>query len=1273
VTQSVIAPGGARRAVPVRDFASKLRITAALLGCTSQKDFCARFYQVNPGTTFDLDRSYKWMQGRAQPRSARVYEDWAALLGTSSPIAQLQSCTVDEFLDLVCDLHKVSRDALVARAGLGPAPGPQAAEPEPQDALPGRHLAGVYACYSHAWSPYFEGRLIRGTLAIEETEGASPAMLATYAESVALGRVEVRGQVTVSGRWVHIDLARPVQFRLAMNLFLPGPLASVLAGVMSGTSWVDTDPQPAATRIVMVRIPGATAAALDASNRYLDPAAEPLSGELAALGLPIAEPAELDALLAGFLAAHRPSGYLKVGADEYSRLAQAIDRLMLQHEAAQAPPVGPRAAAPARVVLREGDSATVAAAPVARAPPSPERDGRMAASLAPAGRGPKLARLQGALGEALGGERRAVLVTGEPGIGKSTLLDAFLTPLAAQADLWVARGQCPRQQGPGEPYLPVLEAFGSLCRVAGAEPVRAALKRYAPMWLAQLPALMGEAELDALQKRVAGMAPERMLRQMAEAVEALTTEHRALVLGLDDLQWSDHATLELIDMLVRRQLPARLLIVGAYRSAEVIAPDHPLLVLKQDLQLRGHCEEIALEPLSEAAVAVYFSARFAASGGTLEPSLDVLPHLVHARTGGHPLFMAAVADDLVRRGLIVQRQGHWAAAAPVQEVELPAGVQQLIGQEIERLDPAQQRMLEAASVAGLEFSAPAVAAALDADHEAIEAWGTDLVRRQRFLRPAGVDEWPDGTIAARFAFRHDLYREAVARRLGDGRRRALHLRLGNWLERAHGGRAREIAATLAVHFEEGRDHLRAARYRQYASEQALRRHAPREAIEHARRGLALIQGAPASAERARRELLLHQTLAVVLITAKSFAAPELAEVYTRAGELCNEVDDPETLVPVLCGWWNLAVNQGDLDRASAVADQLLALAERRREPVPLLQAHVVAAQTRFFIGDPVAAVRHVEDGLGLYDVEHHHQLTDVYGEDPGVVGHMLAGMAKGIAGCPDQACRHGDDGLRLSRELGYPFGIAQALSARTVIDQHCGDVDRVRERAEALIRLCREAEIALWLGSGRVLRGWALARQGRVGPGLAQLRRGLGAWRATGTAHHMVPYFLALLADALAQDGASEAALGALAEARAVAETTGERWYEAELHRLTGVVALQKGAAGEAEAAFQRAREIALRQQARSLELRAATSLARLWAAQGERRRARQLLAPVYDGFTEGFDTADLTAANALLDQLAARGPSLVWDAAGGGAGSPPTGRPADGPTSDRSGRRARS
>lgn len=843
----------------------------------------------------------------------------------------------------------------------------------------------------------------------------------------------------------------------------------------------------------------------------------------------------------------------------------------------------------------------------------------------------ELTRLHRALAEAQGGGRRMVLVTGVPGIGKSALLEVFLAALAERSDLWLARGQCLPQVGPGEPYLPVLEALGALCREPGAAPVQAALGRYAPIWLMQLPTLLSEAELDALQRRVEGMAPERMLRQLAEAVEALSAE-RGLVLCFDDLQWSDRATLELIDALARRQGKARLLIVGAYRSTELVGADHPLLALKQDLLLRGHCAELALEPLSGAAVAAYCAGRF----GIDEASMRALPRLVKERSSGHPLFMTAIMDDLVDRGVILHRDGRWSATEPTRELAVPASVREFITSELERLEPDRQRLLEAASVAGPEFSSAALTAALAAEgaEEEIEAWGMDLARRQRFLRPAAGGAARNGAVAARFAFRHDLYREVVYARLAPGRRRTLHRRIGEWREQAYGERAKEIAATLAVHFEEAGDWLRAARYRRHASEQALRRHAPREAAGHARRGVTSIERAPPGQAQIREELLLQQALAAAVSTAEGFAVPELSRVYARASELCDELGDLDSSVSVLCGIWSLALNRGDCRRALDVADQLLSLGQQRREPVASLRACDAAAETRFFMGEPAAAVRHCERGLELYDVQHHHHLADAYGEDPGVLCHLVAGLARWMLGYPDRARRHVDDGQRLSRELGYPYVVAPALLGGAIVHQHCGDVDRAQEHTEALIRLCREKQIGPWLGSARILRGWTLVQQGRARPGLARLRRGIDRWRVTGALHHR-PYFLALLTEALVKDGATEAAWSAVNEARVIAENTGERWYAAELHRLTGELAWSEGDVAAAEVWFRGALEIARRQDAKSWELRAATSLARLWRDAGRRDDAGHLLAPVYAWFTEGFETADLIAAKEMLGELA--------------------------------------
>ena len=327
----------------VRDFGLKLRITAAVLGCASQKDLCARFHEVNPATIFELDRSYKWMQGRALPRSVWLYEDWAALLGTGRPLAWLQSCTEDEFLELLCGHFAVSREALLARAGVVTGP--------PADEVPAdraheariewpryRHLVGTYAWYANSLSSCLQGKIIRASLVIEAAEGR-PGLVATcpliswrrFGGPMSLGRVQLSCPVRVVNRSIFLDLIDAgEEFRLSMCLFVPGAMASVLAGVMSGASLLDADPEPAATRIVLIRVPGAMAAELEVSNRYID-ATEPLSSDLAALGSPAGTSAGLDALLKGFLLGDHASGrIIKVDRGKYSELALAIDPLFME-------------------------------------------------------------------------------------------------------------------------------------------------------------------------------------------------------------------------------------------------------------------------------------------------------------------------------------------------------------------------------------------------------------------------------------------------------------------------------------------------------------------------------------------------------------------------------------------------------------------------------------------------------------------------------------------------------------------------------------------------------------------------------------------------------------------------------------------------------------------------------------------------------------------------------------------------------------------------------
>ena len=451
------------------------------------------------------------------------------------------------------------------------------------------------------------------------------------------------------------------------------------------------------------------------------------------------------------------------------------------------------------------------------------------------GREGVLDRLQGYLQQALAGEHQLVFVTGEPGIGKTALIQTFLQQ-AAGAGIAAACGECVEQYGTGEPYLPVLEALNALC-YQGGEPYLERLRQYAPTWLAQLPWFLTKADRALLQREVLGATKERMLRELGEWLEQCTVDD-PLILVLEDLHWSDYATLDLLSYLARRARPACRLIVGTYRPVEVVVSGHPLRGIKQELQLHRLCEELPLELLSEQDVAQYLSVRFGAS-----PILDALTQAIHARTEGLPLCLVHVVDDLIARRQWVLVDGGWRFEGDLERLvlELPDGIRHLIERQFERLAPEQQQLLEVASVAGVTFSAAAVAAVLKAEVEETDARCEGLVRSKQFVHAAGGAHPAERRAAGRYDFIHAFYHEIAYARLSPTLRADLHRRLGEWQETISGMRAGELAAELALHFEQGRDYPKAVGYLRQAADNAARRYANREAIGYLTRALELVE------------------------------------------------------------------------------------------------------------------------------------------------------------------------------------------------------------------------------------------------------------------------------------------------------------------------------------------------------------------------------------------------------------------------------------------------
>lgn len=860
-------------------------------------------------------------------------------------------------------------------------------------------------------------------------------------------------------------------------------------------------------------------------------------------------------------------------------------------------------------------------------PPSPSSTDLSPADSGLVGRAAELEELGRWLSDTLEGRRQIGLIAGEPGIGKTSLVDAFVTSLIAQKpEILVARGQCIDQHGSGEPYLPVLDALGRLCNGPRGNPLVELLRQHAPSWLVQLPGVLEIDEARALDSRLGAGSRQRMLREIVAWMEVLP---HPLVLVLEDLHWSDNATLGLLSSLAQRRDPARLLLLGTYRPVDVAVRNHPLRALHHELRARGLCRDLWLQPLTEESLAEYLRWRW--------PGLDgvtALAQVVHAHTDGNPLFLVNVANALTADRVVVESGQGWVLRDDVSRLSLgvPQGLRQMIAARIDRLNDAERETLAAGSLIGRTFSSALVAAALDVEVLRVEERLARLGQREEIVAAAGEVSWPDGTASGSYRFLHALYQAVLRDRVPPTLRRRLHQRTADRLEAAFGRRSAEVAAELAFHFDAGGLADRAVVHIETAAERAMRLGAALEASNLLRRGLVVLDGLEPTPERTHCIIHFCIRLARALPAVHGYAHPEITAAYERARRLSEQTDDKAGLFQAFLGLAVVSLAGGRFDRtAEAVtgfSDLLTVMPFREMK----LAAHFLDGMLKYHTGPLAEARLHLEKAMRINQAP-----LPAFSINPVVV--LLAYLSTTLMhlGHPDQARQRLAEAAQLSDAAGRLFDRANVHEIECVLAILLRDDSTLARVAPAALAMGDEHDVGSAAAVGMVGRGLCVAHTGAPRRGIELIRAGMETYRAGG---HLVllPFLLGTLAGALLDDGDIDGALGSIDEARRVIASTREQRAEVELHRLEGVAHLRLGDVRAAERCLRTAIDLARHQGARWLELRSATTLAQLSLGSGQpgslRRRARRDLATILDCIKEGADTLDVREAMAAWKQL---------------------------------------
>ena len=820
------------------------------------------------------------------------------------------------------------------------------------------------------------------------------------------------------------------------------------------------------------------------------------------------------------------------------------------------------------------------------------------------------------------GQGQLVLLTGDAGIGKSRLVQMLKEHVANEPHVrWECRSAEYYQNTALFPLTDLFqrlwqfqaedtpdEKFGKLEHALSQYrlPVEDTVPLFAPLLSLPIP----EDRYPLLN-----LSPQRQRQKTLETIVAILlelAERQPVLFIVEDLHWTDPTTLECLHLVIEQIPTTSILTVFTCRPTFQPSWSH-----------RSYLTETTVNRLSRTQVEQIITDM---TDGKTFPS-EVFQQII-ARTDGVPLFVEELTKAILESGQLKAVDDHYELTGSLSTFTVPTTLQDSLMARLDRLVTAKA-VAQYAAVIGRQFAYELLQAVSQLDavmlqHELRRLVEAELVY-QRGIPPQST-----------YVFKHALIQDAAYQSLLKSTRQQYHQRITHVLEAQFPAIIGTQPELLAYHCTEAGLAEPAVAYWYKAGQSALQRSTHVEATAHLRQGLALLQTLPETPQRLQREVDMHIALGASLTATKGHAALEVGQTYLRAQHLCAQLADPSQLFPVLRGLWNYYNVRAELQMAHELGEQLLTLAQQVRDASMLCAAHRALGSTLLSLGVVADAQTHFVQGIAFYDLHQHRASTFLYGEDAGLICHIYAAWTLWSVGYAELGRTQMDEAVTLAQQVAHPISLSFALVSAAMFHQYRREECCTQDRAEAAIRLATAQGFPPWMAHGFILRGWALAHQGQAKEGIEQLQQGVLAYYATG-AELFRPYWLALLAEAQGTTGEPETGLLVLTEALTVVDKTGTRWYEAELHRLKGELLLQRNSDNRTEATscFQQAIAIAQNQQAKFLELRAATSLARLWQQHGKRQEAHDLLAPVYQWFTEGFDTADLQDAKALLDELA--------------------------------------